>query len=246
MKKYIVFLFIPLSFLLAQTDPGRPVKGEIVEHIGYTLGYNEKHEQAEWVYYQLTKAEVEGTVPRKDAFRQDAAVSTGSASLADYRSSGFDRGHLAPAADMKWSETAMSESFFMSNMSPQSPGFNRGIWKRLEAKVREWAVENEEIYIVTGPFLVNGLPTIGSNEVSVPNAYYKVILDLKGNETKGIGFILENKGSNQPLESFAVTIDSVESLSGLDFFGNLEDSQESNHESVIDLSLWGFPQTTNR
>jgi endonuclease G len=91
---------------------------------------------------------------RKDNFRSDPKVKTGSAALSDYKGSGYDRGHLAPAADFKWSATAMSESFYMSNMSPQVPGFNRGIWKNIESTVRNWAVENDEIYIVTGPVLI--------------------------------------------------------------------------------------------
>ena len=140
----------------------------IVKHYAYTLNYNEEHEQAEWVAYILTKDRVYGTVKRTNNFRPDPKVKTGSATLADYKGSGYDRGHLAPAADMKWSATAMSESFYMSNMSPQRPGFNRGIWKRLEQLVRTWAVEYEEIHVVTGPVLKGSFKSIGPNQVSVP------------------------------------------------------------------------------
>ncbi len=122
---------------------------QIIEHSAYILQYNEKYEHAEWVIYLLTQDRVADSFERTDNFRPDPKVITGSASLADYKGSGYDRGHLAPAADMKWSENVMSESFFMSNMSPQKPGFNRGIWKSLESIVRTWAIENNEIYIVT-------------------------------------------------------------------------------------------------
>ena len=111
------------------------------------------------VAYELTAQEVQGIVSRSDDFRADPEIITGSAALVDYRGSGYDRGHLAPAADMKWSEEAMSESFYMSNMSPQAPGFNRGIWKSLESRVRSWAVENGTVYVVTGGILSPGLPT---------------------------------------------------------------------------------------
>ena len=125
----------------------------ILYYTGFTLKYNERYEQAEWVAYQLTDDEVWGTLDRADNFRADRSISTESASLSDYKGAGYGRGHLAPAADMKWAPEAMSESFLMSNMSPQDPGFNRGIWKKLEGLIRDWAVDNEEIYVVTGPIL---------------------------------------------------------------------------------------------
>lgn len=158
-------------------------------------------------------------------------IPTGSAESGDYKGSRYDKGHLAPAADMAWDSTAMCESFYMSNMSPQLPAFNRGIWKRLEDQVRDWAIENQEIWIVTGPVLRDDLPTIGTNHVSVPEYFYKVIIDIKEPDFKGIGFILPNKGSKEPLTAFAVTIDSVEALTGLDFFPGLPDSLEKLIES---------------
>ena len=118
----------------------------IRSYTGFDLGYNEKYEQASWVAYVLTREEVEsGMINRTDNFRVDTSISTGSANLADYRGSGYDRGHLAPAGDMKWNATAMSESFLMSNMSPQTPSFNRGIWRSLESRVRVWAIEKDSI-----------------------------------------------------------------------------------------------------
>lgn len=213
---------------------------DIIRHFAYTFKYREEHEQAEWIAYRLTAERVMGSYKRTNDFRSDPKVKTGSAALSDYKGSGYDRGHLAPAGDMKWSSTAMSESFFMSNMSPQKPGFNRGIWKKLEEKVRTWATVNEEIYIVTGPVLSDNLPTIGSNEVAVPNYYYKVILDYKEPELKGIGFVLLNQSSQQPLETYAVTIDSVEILTGIDFFPAMPDSLEDVIESTIKIDKWHF------
>ncbi|MBI4722685.1 MAG: DNA/RNA non-specific endonuclease [Candidatus Stahlbacteria bacterium] len=213
--------------------PAYTSQDDIVKHTAYTLKYNEPYEQAEWVAYKLTAERVKGIAKRTDDFRSDPMVKTGSAELSDYKNSGYDRGHLAPAGDMKWSETAMYESFYMSNMSPQMPGFNRGIWKKLEDQVRDWAVENEEIYIVTGPILEAGLSTIGKNKVGVPNYFYKVILDYKKPEFKGIGFVLPNQSSQYPLESYTVSIDSVEALTGIDFFPAIPDSLEN----VIESSL---------
>jgi len=142
----------------------------IVEREGYALGYIEKHEQPAWVIYRMTKAEaITKAAKRGNDFREDPAIPTGSATLADYRRSGYDRGHLAPAADMAFSERTMSESFYMSNMSPQKPAFNRGIWKDLEEQVRQFAISEHDIYVVTGPILPETKTvTIGANRVTVP------------------------------------------------------------------------------
>jgi len=147
---------------------------------------------------------------------------------------------MAPAADFKWSATAMSESFYMSNMSPQQPGFNRGIWKMLEGTVRNWAAEEGVIHIVTGPVLTGEYHTIGYSSVSVPAYYYKVILDYREPELKAIGFILPNRKSRSPLQSFAVNVDAVEEKTGIDFFSAIPDNLEATIESNVDVSRWSF------
>ena len=125
-------------------------KDKIITHTGYSLLYNEIHEQADWVAYQLTKEETVKLYERTNKFILDPKINTITASDIDYKGSGYDRGHLAPASDMGWSSITMKESFYYSNMSPQNPSFNRGIWKKLEELVRTWAVENNNIYIVNG------------------------------------------------------------------------------------------------
>ena len=241
MKKLLYLLIFLTTYSFAQQlELPRSTGGEIEHHNGYSLEYNEETEQATWVAYELTRDEVEGTVNRKDAFRPDPAISTGSASLSDYKGSGYDRGHLAPAADMKWSVQVMSESFFMSNMSPQVPSFNRGIWKELEEKVRDWAVENEKILIATGPIYQGEYKTIGSNQVAVPTHYYKVILDYTDPDLKGIGFILANEKGDKPLQAYSYTIDEVEKATGIDFFYQLPDDIEERLESGLDLQKWSW------
>ena len=213
----------------------------IVAHTKYTLSYDEGHEQARWVAYQLTRDELYGSFDRKDNFRPDPSIPTESASLSDYRGSGYDRGHLIPAADLSWSEEAMDDSFYMSNMSPQDPQFNRGIWGSLEATVRNFADTEGAIYVVTGPVLTDGpYKTIGKNEVSVPNYYYKAILDYTEPEIKAIGFLLPNKESKASLESFATTIDELEKVTNLDFFPKLPDVQEASLESTFITKDWDF------
>jgi len=222
-------------------DPTLPKikQGEvIIKHKYYTLGYNEKYEEADWVAYKLTSEMISGNTKRKNNFRVDPMVSTGSSNPNDYKNSGYDKGHLCPAADMSLSEEAMSETFFMSNMSPQTPQFNRGIWKKLEEKVREWAKKNDEIYVTTGPIIRNSYKTIGTDNVAVPQYYYKVILDYKEPGIKGIGFIMKNEGSKENLEKYAVTIDSVETFTGFDFFTVLPDSIECVIEGKFDFFAW--------
>jgi endonuclease G len=214
----------------------------VLEHKGYSLCYSEEYEQAKWVMYRLTAemCSCKGE-ERSNDFRADAAVATGSASPSDYLRSGFDRGHLCPAGDMTWDETAMSESFLMSNMSPQLPGFNRGIWKRLESKVREWAIADKEIYVVCGGVLKAGLPVIGTNKVAVPELYYKIILDHHAPDYKAIAFVMPNQSSQASLFQYAVSIDSVESLTGIDFFPALLDEEENMLEASCESESWSAP-----
>ena len=224
--------------------PKTSANDKIITHTGYSLLYNENHEQASWVAYELTKGETTKRFNRSNKFITDPLVTTGSANNADYTGSGYDRGHMAPAADMGWSSTTMAESFYYSNMSPQNASFNRGIWKRLEELVRTWAIEDGAVYVITGPVLTNGLPTIGSDKVSVPNYYYKVILDYTEPGIKGIGFLLPNTGIKQPLQSFAVSIDSVESVTGIDFFPLLPDEQERFIEKTHSVNAWTWKSTS--
>lgn len=215
-------------------------KDKIITHTGYSLLYNETHEQANWVAYDLTKEETNKLFERTDKFITDPKVKTGTASDKDYEGSGYDRGHLAPASDMGWSSTTMAESFYYSNMSPQLPSFNRGIWKKLEELVRNWAIENNSVYVVTGPVLTIGLQTIGPNKVSIPNYYYKVVLDYSEPNIKGIGFIIPNISSKEQLQYYAVSIDRVEEMTGIDFFPLLQDDQEELIEKTLCIKCWSW------
>jgi endonuclease G, mitochondrial len=239
----------PLFFLFAVTTVfaqggandvslGRPSGDPVVQHVGFALGYSERHEQAAWVAYELTRWEAE-TVSASRAhmeFESDPMVAGGSAAKDDYRKSGFDKGHLAPAADMRWSAAAMRESFYLSNISPQRHEFNAGVWEDLEQAVRGAAKKLGKIDIVAGPVLRSGLPTIGKNRVSVPEYFYKVLYDPGSSQM--IGFIMPNHASVLPFSTYAVTVDSVEKLTGLDFFNRLGDSLETAAESRADAAWW--------
>lgn len=218
-------------------------RGEVVHHKYFSLSYNEKHEQAEWVAYQLTEESLRAkNVPRAKRFNVDYSVNTQSAFHSDYTHSGYTRGHMAPAGDMAFSQDAMKECFLMSNMSPQTRACNNGVWKELEEQVRDWAYDHDELYIVTGPFLDNTLERIGKkNKVSVPKEFYKIILDLKGPDIKAIGFIIPNDRSDVKLQDYAVSVDKIEQRLGIDVFAELIDkNKQEKIESTFDTSKWKF------
>ena len=255
----LFIIFLILSFLTPTTQEVvecsdysitedsivKKIEGEqFLSHTGYSLSYNEEHELASYVSYILTQDEVYGDVERKDEFREDKSITTGSADLNDYKKSGYDRGHLIPAADLKWSTDAMSDSFYLSNMAPQDPTLNRGMWSSLEAITRQAAVDNEAIYVVTGPVLTDGpYDTIGKNKVSVPNYFYKVFLTANG--ANAIGFILPNDKPELELTEYACSIDMVENITKLDFFYTLDDEVESSIESNYSLNDWTLEEYTS-
>ena len=216
--------------------------GEVIYHDFYTLSYDETHEQAEWVAYELTRSRLnQDWVERSNDFRTDPQVRRGSAQWDDYLHSGYDRGHLVPAADMAFNQTAMSETFYMSNISPQNRKFNGGIWRELEELTRDWAKQFGKLYVVSGPVLgENDKKRIGkSNRVTVPSSYYKVLLDLSERDPKAIAFLLPNKASDQPVTDYAVPVDAVEAITGIDFFPELlEPALEDELEREFNLGDW--------
>ena len=237
LKRLSDLLLIFPFFGISQTVYKHSYIGEKIDHHYYSLSYSEKHEQAEWVYYTLNNIGLSGTTNRTNNFRSDTKVSSDSASPNDYTYTGFDRGHLAPASDMKITLKAMSESFLMSNISPQIPSFNRGGWKKLESLVRSWA-KNYEIHIVTAGVLSSDLAKLGESNVSIPKYFYKIIYAPSKN--KMIGFFMPNVKVSQNLTSFVKTVDEIEFYTGIDFFFNLPDEEETFLESNVDVNDWDF------
>lgn len=238
MKLFLLWgLLIRVTVGLAQYEPVSP--GEVVSHTYFTLSFHSVHKQAEWVYYRLTPADSLIVAGRSKGFREDKQVRRGSALPADYTHSGYDRGHLCPAADMAFSEQAMYETFYMSNISPQHPQFNRGIWKKLEKKVRDWS-RGDTLYVVTGPLFRDVQGVIGKSRVTVPGYFYKIVYFPR--LQRMIAFILPNEGSDRELSSYVVAVDRVEEETGIDFFPQLPDTLENSLEASSDYHcLPGFP-----
>jgi len=212
-----------------------------IQHDTYELSYNEKYEVANWVAYTIDKEDIYGDASRKDDFRVDPKVPTGSATLADYKGSGYDRGHLLPSAARKATKDDQSETFYMSNMSMQAPSFNRGVWKYLEETVRTFADQNGKVYVVSGPVLTDGpYETLGDDKVAIPHEFYKVVLVYNEDTVKGIGFIIPNEKTDKDPVDFAVSIDTVEDMTHLDFYPNLPDTIEDKVEKDFSINDWNW------
>lgn len=213
---------------------------QVIHHEGYSLSYSEKHEQAEWVAYELKKSHLSKNDFERPYFEIDKAVKTGAASWRNYKNSGYDRGHLCPAADRKYTKQAHDETFLTSNISPQEHQFNAGIWNALEQQTRYWAKKYNGIYVVTGGVLKGNMKTIGTENVAVPNQFYKVLIDNNTGKTKMIAFLIPHEESNKPLYKFVVSVDEVEALTGIDFFPELDDAIENKLEASSNYKSWSF------
>lgn len=221
---------------MARTPKGTP--SQIIRHTGHTLSYNNQWKIANWVGYELTAQETNGDVERSDWFDPDPQVLGYKVEHSDYTHSGFDRGHLAPAGDMKWNEDAMIESFYMTNICPQVHALNAGLWNNLEGKARNWARRDSAIIIVSGPIVTPDYMTISRNNIAVPAAFFKAIISPYTHSPRGIAFVIPNEDTDLPLHKYALTIDSLETITGIDLFYNLPDSLENYIEQNINLKLW--------
>lgn len=213
------------------------MKNVVCHYSGFTSYFNPETHIPNCVAYEIIESETTGDEPRKKSFEADHTID-GCAESSDYRNSGYDRGHMAPAADMKWSKEAMEESFLMTNICPQVKSLNSGIWHRLEQRVREWAARDSSIIVVCGPIFTPGKPVeqIGEIGVAVPHRFFKALYAPGRNI--GIAFIFDNDKVKGELRKYAVTIDSVERETGLDLFYNLPDDIENEVENQCNYKLW--------
>jgi endonuclease G len=241
-KKTLIFIFVLLlsCYSTAQKIDLLPTtNGEIVSHKYYTLSYVKDYKQSEWVFYLSVKSNLNDSVERDNQFRKDPLVNGKLANNGDYMKTGYDRGHLCPAADMSFSLQSMSESFYFSNISPQVPNFNRGVWSNLEEQVRDWVKEKDSLYIVTGPIFLNVQGYIGQNRIAVPGYFYKIVYSPRDREM--IGFVLPNKkGNSNNLSKYIYSVDYIEVITKIDFFHNIPDSLQRNIEDKVNLNYWMF------
>ena len=223
-----------LSFLPTSTT------GAIVKHNYFVLSYAEDFEQAEWVAYELLESQLKNTNFKRPFFVQDPEVKTASADWRNYKKSGYEKGHLCPAGDRKFSKMAFEETFFTSNISPQLHDFNGGVWNRLEQKVRYWAQKYHKVQVISGGVLDRNLKTIGSEHVAVPAYFYKIVGAEINGKYKLIAFLVPHEKSEKPLYEFVVSVDEIEKRTKIDFFPALEDQLENRLEKATDYKDWSF------
>lgn len=236
-----------LLFLLSGCNSGKKLmewpkyskKEAIIHHHFFTLDYDENHEVAKWTAYSLTREEIHPCVDRSYNYLSDPKLETYSANTDDYNKSGYDRGHLIPARDMMFSELAQVEVNYMSNITPQDPGFNRGIWRVLERNVRRWANQYDSVMVVTGPVLHDSLPEIGQdNQISVPESFYKTVLVFNDTVKTAIAFHIPNKKcSGTDIFDYAISIDSLESITHMDFYPKIPRKFKQIEDTLV-LTDW--------
>ncbi|MDR1402080.1 MAG: DNA/RNA non-specific endonuclease [Tannerellaceae bacterium] len=220
-------------------------KEQIINHEGFTVSYNADFRIANWVAYELTADEVKGRgVRRATNFFPDPKVKGATATTNDYKRSGYDRGHLVPAGDMKWSEEGMRASFYFSNICPQNRELNAGLWNNIEKQCRTWATNYGKIVIITGPVIEDKMNRLGENKVGIPAKFYKVVGSTGNGKVKSIGFLVENRNyENRSLKQVAVTVDSIEKVTGVCFFTSFPIKVQQEMKSTIDWEYWKFSKS---
>jgi endonuclease G len=226
--------YIPAYILPSSTT------NTVIFHNYYGLSYKESEEQAEWVVYGLNRSQLTSDDRKRPYFIEDPKVASHSADWKNYKNSGYDRGHLCPAGDRRFSETAYNETFYTSNISPMKRDFNAGIWNRLEMRVRQWAKKYDSVYVITGGVLRKGLPSIGYESVTVPDAFYKIIVRSTPTGLNTISFLIPHQETGKPLTDFQVSVDLLEEETGIDFFQALEDKEEDLLEKEAKQSRWRY------
>ena len=217
-------------------------KGNLSETVkkrySYTVSYNHDFKNPNWVAWTLTADHASGPIQRMD-FADDDDMPDPKGYLSDYYNSGYDRGHMCPAGDNKWSDKAMEDCFLITNMCPQDNGLNRGVWNSIEQQCRAWAKKYGKVYVVCGPIYLNQQHRkIGKNKVVVPEAFFKVVLRM-GNNPQAIGFICRNQSQKGKKKTdFVNSVDEVERITGYDFFSKLPDNIENKVEAHADINEW--------
>lgn len=210
----------------------------VKDYEGFRVSFNPTNHTPDWVAWELLGTETEGDVPRYDKFAQDPDV-VGCPTTDDYRRSGYDRGHLCPAADQKWSELAMKDCFYLTNIAPQAKALNTGAWKTLESKERLWAQRDSALVIVAGPiYETTDRERIGETGVRVPSAFFKAILAPYLESPRAIAFVYPNQAAPGNMANYAMSIDELEQLTGYDFFYNLPDEIENEVERTTSFNEW--------
>lgn len=211
---------------------------QMKEYIGFTISFNKENRTPNYVAWELLGKETEGDIKRTDKFWTDTDIE-GCPSTKDYTNSGYDRGHMCPAADQKWSAQAMDDCFVMANICPQDHALNAGAWATLENKERQWARRDSAVMIIAGPIYTDAdTKRIGNAGVRVPGAFFKVLAAPYLKNPRGIAFVYPNMTSPGNMQDYAMSIDELEEILKYDFFPSLPDDVEKAVESTYSFKEW--------
>lgn len=214
------------------------VPSQYVSYEGFSLSFNPGNRTPNYVAWELLGSETAGEARRTNRFWQDKKVK-GCPSTDDYKSSGYDRGHMCPAADQKWSEDAMRQCFVLANICPQDHALNTGAWNTLEDKTRQWARRDSALIVIAGPvYAETDTLRIGKAGVRVPSMFFKVLLAPYAEEPRAIGFLFPNMSSPGRMDDYAMSVDEIERIAGMDFFASLPDEIEKKVEASFSLKAW--------
>ena len=245
---YYVYANVDISQFLPNQQQGRLAERGLasiesigslrIKYTGYEVSYNYKYKIPNWVKYELTDVETDGPNARNGKkFRPDPNIMVPQAVDNDYRNSGWSRGHMAPAADFKWSDQAMWDTFYFTNCCPQNQSLNAGQWSTLEKKTREAAKKYGWVNVVSGPLVGDNIyGSIGENRVVVPDAFFKALQT----KDQAIAFVMYNREDNENMQRCAMSVDKLEELIGLDLFSELDDEVEDKLEASYVLRYWGL------
>lgn len=231
--------FIPPKYHALEIPVYKPTtQSSIIAHTAYTLSYSLENKNPNWVAYELIKDELKGNEKRYNRFIKDPKLTGESASNNSYKKSGYDKGHMAPAGDMKWDKEVMKESFHLTNISPQTPSLNRGAWKTLEEEIRKWTYRDSALVVICGPIYSN--PTAELKDgVKIPSSFYKIIAAPYIENPRAIAFIMPNTQSvDNDITKYVVSVDSVERLLNMDVLSKLPDTIENQIEKTSNYAQW--------
>lgn len=216
-------------------------KSQILYRKGYVVSYNSDYRLPNWVMWKLTENHTDGIIKRPtNAWHEDSEVPCPRATLYDYRSSGWSRGHMCPAGDNKWDKNAMYDTFLLSNCCPQNANLNSGVWNEIEIACRRWAKRFNSIYIICGPIMLRTEhQKIGINKVTVPDAFFKVVL-CTGEKPKGIGFVCRNTDGQRKKDKYINSIKQIERITGMSFFPNLRNDIAAIVKDNCNLNQWDY------
>ena len=230
-----------ITFAGLPVRTGEPAPNDIrlLNRGEFIVGWSDRLRHPVWCAYHV-KSEASHSTDKRPGFTKDREVAS-SPSPNDYKNSNYDRGHMAPnhAIATRYGEKAQKQTFMMTNVAPQTPALNRGVWRDVEHRIADfWTSRYGEIWVVVG-CISDGQEKIGQTGIDVPSAYYQVILAQEGMDVRALAVLLEqNSDWGEWAARNIVTIDELEAMTGLDFNPEMPSFIQTPLEAELPTRLW--------